>query len=186
MIIAGIDYSYTSPAICIYDTFEEFKFENLKFYNINGTKSRAGTYGNIIISAFQEYETQEERFRNICDWASDILVKHDVEEVCIEGYALGSSSGLVFQIAENASLLKQFMDLNGIKFTTPPPSQVKKNHTGKGNAKKDAMVETFHAKNPGIVMHDILNIKAMAKPIDDLVDSYAVLRCHSYFNEVNK
>jgi Holliday junction resolvasome RuvABC endonuclease subunit len=183
MIIAGIDYSYTSPAICVYNTEREFKFDNLLFYNMNGTKSRAGHYQNITIDLFKEYETTEERFRNICDWASGILEVFHVQEACIEGYALGSSSGLVFQIAENASLLKQYMDLHGIAFTTPPPSQVKKNFTGKGNAKKDVMVDTFHHLM-GVKLHEILGIKEMAKPIDDIADSLAVLRCHSFFKEV--
>lgn len=185
MIIAGIDYSYTSPAICVYNTEEEFKFENLKFYNIQGTKSRAGTYGNIEIKLFEDWHTNEERFRKICNWASGILIHHGVEEACIEGYALGSSSGLVFQIAENASLLKQYMNINDITFTTPAPSQVKKNFTGKGNAKKDVVVAKFY-ETLGVKLHEILGIKEMAKPIDDLCDSLAVLRCHSYFNEVKK
>lgn len=185
MVIAGIDYSYTSPAICVFDTAKELKFENLHFYNINGTKSRAGFYGNITIKLFRDYESQEERFRNICNWASGILIHHRVDEACIEGYAMGASSGLVFQIAENASLLKQYMDLNDIKFATPPPSQVKKLFTGKGNAKKEVMVETFQTQL-SVKMHEILGIKEMAKPIDDLCDSYAVMKCHSFFNEVKE
>lgn len=184
-ILAGIDYSMTSPAICIYDTDEEFKFENLKLYNIQGTKNRVGVYGNISIELFQDWGTNEERFRNICKWASNILEKNKVTEACIEGYALGSSSGLVFQIAENASLLKQYMNINGISFTTPAPSQVKKTFTGKGNAKKELVVETFY-RVMGVKMHDILGIKEMAKPIDDLCDSVAILRCHSHFNEEKK
>lgn len=185
MIIAGIDYSYTSPAICVYDTKKEFKFENLKFYNLSGTKSRAGQYGNIGIDLFKDYTSTEQRFRNICDWASTILRINKVQEACIEGYALGSSSGLVFQIAENASLLKQYMDLSAIAFTTPAPSQVKKNFTGKGNSKKDVMVDTFH-NLMGVKLHEILGVKEMAKPIDDIADSLAVLRCHSFFNKETK
>lgn len=184
-ILAGIDYSYTSPAICVYNTEDEFKFENLKLYNIQGTKSRVGVYGNIEIKLFSDWDSNEERFRHICGWAENILEHHGVQEACIEGYALGSSSGLVFQIAENASLLKQYMNLNGIPFTTPAPSQVKKLYTGKGNAKKDLVVETFY-KTMDVKIHEILGIKEMAKPIDDLCDSVAILRCHSYFNEVSK
>lgn len=186
MIIAGIDYSYTSPAICVYDTSRPLEFHNLSFYNINALKKTAGLYGigaNIRIDTFPDYRSQEERFRNICNWASSVLIAHGVDEACIEGYSFGASAGLVFNIAENASLIKQFMDMRGIPFTTPTPSQVKKNHTGKGNSKKDVMVEKFHEIFP-VKMHELLNIKEMAKPIDDLVDSYAVLKCHSYFNEV--
>lgn len=191
MIIAGIDYSYTSPAICIYDTTKEFTFENLVFLNKNDKKKLCpdngvgiyGATGNIRLSLIQEYTTPEERYRNLCYWASTILFGYDVEEVCIEGYSFGASSGLVFNIAENASLIKQYMDTKKIKFSTPTPSQVKKNFTGKGNAKKDAMVDRFHECFPHIKIHDLLGVKPMAKPIDDIVDSLAVLLCHDHFKK---
>jgi Holliday junction resolvasome RuvABC endonuclease subunit len=183
MILSGIDYSYTSPAICIYDTSKELKFENLLFYNINDKKKLAGNYDNIHISTFPEYSSPEERYRNICSWASNILLANNVKEACIEGYSFGASSGLVFNIAENASLIKQFMSIKQIPFDTPTPSQVKKNFTGKGNSKKDVMVNKFHETFPQIKIHEILNIKEMAKPIDDIVDSFAVMLCHKHFTK---
>jgi Holliday junction resolvasome RuvABC endonuclease subunit len=182
-ILAGIDYSFTSPSVCIYNTDEEFKFENLKFFNMGDKKKLAGIKDNIDIQLFPPYSSQEERFRNIASWASDKLERYSVTEACIEGYSFGASSGLVFQIAENAGLVKQYMDINSIKFTTPPPSQVKKFFTGKGNSKKDAMVDKFHDMFDHIKLHDMLGIKPMAKPIDDLVDSLAVLMCHEHFTK---
>lgn len=190
MIIAGIDYSYTSPAICIYNTEQELKFENLYFFNFyadSRKKKLSGVFGgNVFIGNHPDYTTQEERFRNICKWASGILTNFKVKEVCIEGYSLGATSGLVFNIAENTSLLKQFLDQNGIPFTTPTPSQVKKNFTGKGNAKKDAMVEEFYGRFPNGHLHEIIGIKEMSKPIDDLVDSCAVMLCHEHFTKDSK
>lgn len=181
-VLCGIDYSYTSPAICIHDNSKELTFENLTFYNMNDKKKLAGAHGNIHIRTFPEYASQEERFRNICAWAGAILEAHSVDEVCIEGYSMGASSGLVFNIAENTSLIKQYMSLNNIPFHTPAPTQVKKLFTGKGNAKKDMVVETFHNKF-GVKMHEILGIKEMSKPIDDLCDSFAVLQCHPFYKE---
>jgi Holliday junction resolvasome RuvABC endonuclease subunit len=75
------------------------------------------------------------------------------------------------------------MNIKNIAFETPTPSQVKKNYTGKGNAKKDMMVAQFYEEFPDIKLHEILGIKEMAKPIDDIVDSYAVLRCHKHFTK---
>lgn len=188
-ILAGIDYSYTSPAICVYDTSKELKFENLFFYNFNDKKKlqgQHGPYSNVRIGLMPEYSSPEERYRNICTWASGVLFSHNVKEACIEGYSFGASSGLVFNIAENASLIKQYMNIKNIPFTTPTPSQVKKNFTGKGNSKKDIMVEEFHRRYPDIKLHDLLGVKEMAKPIDDLVDSFAVLLCHEHFNKDTK
>lgn len=180
--IAGIDYSYTSPSIVIFDTEKELKFENLFFYNFASKKSLAGRYGqNIIIEPMPEYNSPEERFRNISRWASKVLSGHQVEEVVLEGYSMGSSAGLVFQIAENTSLLKQYMDKNGIRFTTPAPTAVKKNFTGSGNAKKPDMIDVFE-KRLNVDIYEILGLnrklKTPPKPIDDLVDSYANLLMH--------
>jgi Holliday junction resolvasome RuvABC endonuclease subunit len=187
MILAGIDYSYTSPAICVYDTKDKFEFQNLKFFNFYADARKTklnGQFGNVLIQNHPDYSTQEERFRNICQWAAKKLGDAGVEEVCIEGYAMGASSGLVFNIAENTSLLKQHLDTYSIPFSTPTPSQVKKNFTGKGNAKKDAMVAEFYKRFPDGHLHTILGIKEMAKPIDDIVDSCAVLLCHEHFKEL--
>lgn len=183
-VLASIDYSMNSPAICVYDTEDEYVFESFKFYNIGTLKTRVGLYNNIEIKFIPDYLTQEERFRNLTSWASNILATNKVTEVCIEGYSLGASSGLVFQIAENTSLIKQYMDLNGIKFFVIPPTQVKKTFHGKGNAKKDAMVGKFYELFPDQKLHDILGIKEMTKPIDDIVDSFAIINCHKHFTGV--
>lgn len=183
MIIAGIDYSMNSPAICVYDTEDEFKFENLKIYNIGQLKSIVGTFGNVDIQFHKEYESQEERFRNTAEWGTKILLDNKVTSAVMEGYSMGSSSGLVFQIAENTSLLKQAMQLNGIEFETPSPTSVKKNFCGKGNAKKDAMVDYFFdVKFPSSNLDTLLDRpKRLSKPIDDVVDCVAVLMMHKHF-----
>lgn len=186
MKLCGIDYSYTSPALCVYDTNTEFKFENLKFFNFYmPTRKKGyldGWYGNIKIDVMPVWISQEERFRNIAAWCGNILKEQRVDEVVLEGYALGSSSGLIFDMAENTSLLKQFLSLNNIKFEKVPPTSVKKIFTGKGNAKKEMMVEEF-VRRTGIVLENVLCIKPMSKPIDDLVDSYANLYCHPFFKK---
>lgn len=185
-VIAGIDYSMTSPSICIYDTNTEFKFENIKLYNFNTVKKRVGVYGehnNITISLQPEYETQEERFNNIRNWAYGILCLYGVGEVVLEGYAMGSSKGLVFQIAENTSLLKQAMRELKIKFETPAPTSIKKNFTGSGKADKPMMIDQFHKEFPEIKFHELIGVKEYGKPIDDIVDAYAMMKMHSHFKE---
>lgn len=185
MIIAGIDYSMNSPAICVYDTTKEFKFENLKLYNTGTLKTCTGTFDNVEITLIPPYLSQEERFRVSAEWASNILKINEVESATIEGYSMGASAGLVFQIAENTSLIKQAMNLMGIDFETPSPTSVKKNFCGKGNMKKDGMVDFFYEKFAGVELHNIIKRPTkMSKPCDDLVDAVAVLLCHKHFKEV--
>lgn len=179
MIIAGVDYSYTSPAICVWDTETDYKFENLYFYNLFGVKKYTGVFGNICIDLLPKSSTflnTEEKFRYVCKWASDILYSHGVTKISIEGYSMRSKYGLLFQIAENTSLLKQWMRLNNVDFVTPAPTQIKKLYSGKGNAKKDLMVKSFDAKFPGYELYKILGMSEFdKKPIDDIVDSHAML-----------
>lgn len=188
MILGGIDYSYTSPTICVYNTDKKLAFENLLIFNYYVPKKKKGylegQYGNIHITAGPAFESQEERFSNIRDWAIDIIDEHQVEEVVLEGYAMGSKVGSVFDIAENTALLKQYLYENRIPFIKQPPTSVKKSFTGKGNAKKHEIVAEFE-KRFGVKLYEILGLRDKPedpeKPIDDIADSVANLLTHPHF-----
>lgn len=183
MIIAGIDYSMSCPAICVYDTNLPLIFENLHLFAMSsGPKKYLGVRGNIIIVPHRPHTSPEQRYREIATWAIDILQQHSVEEVCLEGYAMGASSGLVFNIAENTSVLKQMLYDQGIKYESPAPSAVKKQFTGKGNAKKPEMCEEF-TKRFGVKIHEIIGCKAGDTPENDLVDATANMLTHRLFKE---
>ena len=186
-ILCGIDYSYTSPAICVYNTDDELKFENLRFYNFYVPKRKSGflngIYGNITITAGGQWSSQEDRFFSICLWAQSVLILEKVESVGLEGYAMGSKGGMVFDIAENTALLKNFLYHKDIPFYKQAPTAVKKDFTGKGNAKKEEMIAEFN-KRLGVNLKDILGLKKEdEKPVDDLVDAFANLMSHPYFKD---
>lgn len=177
-VIAGIDYSMTCPAICIYDTDQPLIFDNLKLFALSsGAKKHIGVKGNISIEPQQEFDSPEIRYRNIANWAVSILIAHRVKEVCLEGYSMGSSAGLVFNIAENTSVLKQKLYDAGIKFTTPAPTAVKKQFFGKGNAKKPEMCDEF-VRRFGVKMHQIIDCPEAKSPENDLVDATANMLTH--------
>ena len=172
--IAGIDYSMTCPAICVYDRSKPFSYEACKFFAYCDVKKLNQVYGrNVIITKHLPYETEYERYNLISDWAMMILNKFKVKEVCLEGFSMGSS-GRVFNIAENTAVLKYKMWCADIKFQTPAPTSVKKLFSGKGNATKELMHNSFHAKT-NISFISLLNIDPDKSPISDLVDSYAML-----------
>lgn len=130
------------------------------------------------------YKNNEERFLNVCRWAEAVLLTEKPDHITLEHYAMGNSanSNNIFQTAENCSLLKQALRRNDMDFELVTPSNVKKVFTDVGNAKKDAMIARFELLfnvNMRAIM-DMLGAKD-PKPIDDLVDSFAILTAGSFF-----
>lgn len=175
MIVAGLDWSMTCPCICIFDTEKEFKFDNCKFFFLTDKKKNTGQFGNIRGDMIKEFLNDTERFDIISQWGIDILSEHKVIEVCLEGYSMGSSKGLVFNIAENIGLLKYKLMKKSISFETPAPTTIKKFFTGKGNAKKEQMYEHFLLKENKDISA-ILKVKPGSSPISDIVDSFALTK----------
>lgn len=174
MIIAGLDWSMSCPAICIHDTKNPLEFKHCTFYFYIDSKKYDQSYGNIHGFKSTLYNSEEERFDNISAWAITILKKHGVKEACLEGYAMGAS-GRVFNIAENIGLLKHKMWKENIKFITPAPTAVKKLFTGKGNAKKDAMYDAFLNKGLDVDLEKLLNCASDKSPLADITDAYAMV-----------
>jgi crossover junction endodeoxyribonuclease RuvC len=81
------------------------------------------------------YNSDEDRYDDISNWAINITQKHDVDNVILEGYSYGST-GKVFNIAENTAILKYNLWDSRIPFLIVPPTTIKKFATGKGNANK--------------------------------------------------
>lgn len=169
---AGIDYSYTSPSICIGPSKDVNK---CKMFFYTDKKKFQGKFGNNVFGiAAPPYESQIERFHNISEWAMSILLKFNVTDVCLEGYAMGSTGSRVFNIGENTAILKYRMWQNNIRYITPAPTAVKKHFTGKGNAKKPDMHDSF-VELTGLSIADLLQSKPDSNPVSDIVDGYAML-----------
>lgn len=173
MIIAGIDYSITSPAITVLDT----NTQEYKMFNLCGNKTalKKSVSDIITLTPYPDWEMAVERYHLISDWALEVLKSNKVEMVAIEGYAMGARTGLVCNIAENGGILRFKLYQNNIPFTEYAPTQIKKYFTGKGNAKKEEVVACVEDKTM-LSFADELGVKALAKPIDDLADSYAIVR----------
>ena len=168
--IVGIDYSLTSPAVCINNEGEYM------FYYLTNKKKYIGQMAkNIIGYEHQEYDTPIKRFSQISDWVFDILKDtfHKQQQVYIEGYSFGSKGQGIFQIAENCGILKYRLQENKISYDTVVPSVVKKGATGKGNADKDMMYEAF-VKEIKLDLKKIFDTEKVGNPISDIVDSYYI------------
>ena len=174
MLIAGIDYSLCGPAICVFDG-KDFSYKNCSFYYLTDTKKYADTYmGNIFGERFIDWNTEQERYSSIADWATEVILGCD--HVALEGYAY-SATGRVFQIAENTGLLKYKIYQTGIPITIIPPTEVKKYATGKGNADKQMMYDSF-VQDTGMALKIAItpDKKEITSPISDIVDSYFICK----------
>jgi crossover junction endodeoxyribonuclease RuvC len=181
MLIAGIDYSLTTPAICVAPYKKTFGFEDCKFHFLTAKKKASGSFakGQINGKEHRTYKIEEQRYNNISTWALEIL--NEVEYVVIEDYSFGSK-GRVFHIAENTGLLKHQLWRFNKTFSVAAPTTIKKFATGKGNSDKDAMYDAFF-KETQFNLKNVFDQESTASPVSDLVDSFYM--CKYAFNKLS-
>jgi hypothetical protein len=180
MIIAGIDYSMTSPAVCVFDGDEDFNFQKCRvFYYTTKPKyavRQIDSWLGYQLSSFLATPPTEPiaRYEYLSDWALPPLLSADY--ICIEDYAYGAK-GQVFNIGENTGILKYRMWQQNKKYSTVAPTQVKKFATGKGNANKEAMHDAF-ATETGINLMGVYKAKGekIINPVSDIVDAYYICK----------
>ena len=166
--IIGIDYSLTSPAVCVNDG-------SLKYFYLTSKKKWTGQISEDIIGyEHKEWTDPIQRFTYISDFVFDILFTTNNPTIFIEGYSFGSKGQGLFQIAENCGILKYRLLEKGYGYNTVVPSVVKKGATGKGNADKDMMYEAFVKELPEYNLKKILDTEKTGNPLSDIVDSYFI------------
>jgi Holliday junction resolvasome RuvABC endonuclease subunit len=171
-MVIGIDYSLTSPAMCI---MAEPSIKKSVFYYLTSNKKLVGTFDNAVGYIHKEYYTEQERYDNIAEFFINKIPTNPIPTIFIEDYSFGST-GKVFHIAENAGLLKYKLWEVGFKFKTVPPTVVKKFATGKGNADKAKMYECFHhetGKDYAMLLNRNLTL---GSPVTDIVDAYYIAK----------
>lgn len=185
IIIAGIDYSMTSPAISIHDGSLEMGFHRCNHYYLSRQTSLVDKFDkNIEGFAYPDYKEEIERYLKIAKWAMNILRENDVTHVFLEGYSMGSK-GKIFNIAENTAMLKAGLYLESLFIELVPPTTLKKFATGKGNSDKTKMFSHFHENEPGAIdLQNVITPKrdSIGNPVSDIVDAYYL--CKYGFNEL--
>ena len=180
MIIAGIDYSLRSPAICVLNG-DKWCWDNLTFHFLTDQPTRVRTFFDKIHGErLSTWSDESERYCSIADWAKDVVLGCD--EVSLEGYSYGSK-GKVFNIAENTGVLKYKLWKEGLSPSVYAPQQIKKFATTKGNATKDDMYSSFVKDTSKHLMYSMMpKAKKVGNPVSDVVDSYFI--CKQLFYEI--
>lgn len=173
MRIFGIDYSFTSPSICVLGD----DFRSSFFYFANANKKvcvKARNYEGFLIE--KTWADDAERYEILARWAVSKIQQHWEPDsiIILEGYAFGARGGLLFNIAENAGLLKYHLKKAfGLYPKIISPTEVKKRWSGKGNANKEVMVKTLLDKEDVDIV-EWLQMNKLSSPAHDVVDSYAI------------
>ena len=181
--IAGIDYSLTSPCICICEIQnEEFDFKNCRFYFFAQTKhqlkiSHTNLYPHSLITT---YTSDAERYNKLSNWVIDVLaVNGKPRPVYLEDYAY-AATGKVFHIGENTGHLKYIFWQYNVKYQIFAPTSIKKTATGKGNSSKQDMYDSFVEQTGFDFRLDLApNSTEIGNPVSDIVDSYFICK-HGY------
>ena len=89
-VLAGIDYSLTSPAICVlrYRKGCTFSYQCTEMYfRSNLARFDAFSEGNLHGSNHGPWILEMDRYNDISSWAVKVLTKHQVTQVYLEGYS---------------------------------------------------------------------------------------------------
>ena len=207
MIKIGIDFSLTSPAICVYKN-DEYIF--ISFFNDDGKdwkKSKSKSYKyhkdlcEIIDVIPYTRQIDNSNYRNeqktkmsdallIVNLIIDKLKTIIDDDVIIglEGFSYGSVSSSTLDLAMYNSFLRMKLieNFGSDCLNIISPTEGKKMLFGKGNAKKEDMIQSFidNRLNDGLLTNNIfwkyckkngVDFK-QPKPIDDLVDAYGILK----------
>jgi len=173
----------TTPAAVVYDS-ETGKYN---FFYMSKTKSRLRDSDGLeselidnvtsIMKDIQDEKIKSSmiRFNHIADFFMKIIDKYKVQEVYLEGYALGAR-GMVFSIAENTAILKQKLFERQIPVSIFPPTVIKKYATGAGNAKKEKMKKAFEDKY-NYHLNELVEISHYTEaPYTDVIDAFWILQ----------
>ncbi len=123
MKTVGIDYSMTSPSICVHYG-EDWSIRNCQFYFLTDRPKLEGKTNQFNGTLHPIHSCEEQRYDNISNWAMSIIQPVDANRIVLEGYSFGST-GRVFHIAENIGLLKHKMWEAKFKFDVIAPTAIK-------------------------------------------------------------
>ena len=177
-MVVGIDYSMSSPAMCL--LANDKTFANSQHYFLTDRKKIISSpYGNIHCQLHKPYVTNGcgdiGRFSNIASYFINVLKEQTKPlRVFIEDYSMGSK-GRVFGIAENTAILKYELMNATFDFVTIPPTVIKKFATGKGNADKEMMYKAFvDQNNPDLKKYYAEKSTKVGSPVSDIVDAFFI------------
>lgn len=174
MIIAGYDYSVTSPARVLLELDKNLDIKRATYRAFAKNKKQSAVPSLVLLqkdlSGIARYVVQGKQ-----------LFSRDPEYVAYEDYAFGASGALT-KLAEAAGYSKALHWEEGHKIRLYDIASIKKVYTGRGDSDKVAMWDIYEAGN------DYLDLKKDIKagklpavdkgggvsPTSDIIDAFAI------------
>jgi len=197
MKFAGIDYSITSPAICIYDE----ERNHYTFLSYSGASNVSGDveldWNNFSIRIYKQrnkddFKNNFERYNHIAEKMMIEFIKFEKninsDCIAIEDYALGAK-GRISDIVEATTLFKFRLFEKKYDLKQYPPKTLKKQIGGNGNLGKDDIYDQCWGSEEMKELMEYLKKHFKEKKSGmvqgDLLDAYAVMkmRMKEYHNE---
>lgn len=167
-MLAGLDYSSTSPAIYI-----QFDDGSEKWFNLSKVLSHVREEKDLSIIRYDKKMTKLQRAIFMAEWVTNILVSNGVKQINVESFSMGSRTGMVFDLGAHSGIMYYMINKAGIAVNFIPPTALKREFTGRGDANKELMCETFK-KLRGFSFSERLGTEPYDNPENDLVDAYAL------------
>ena len=152
-IIAAIDPSLVGTAVCILDADTDKIIELLTFKVPKDTDGIA-------------------RLNWLAKKLTSTLKTHNPKEIFIEGYSFMSKGRSIFNLGELGGVFRLILAKNWGGYYEIPPTSLKKFVTGKGNAKKQIMLEQTFRK---------YGLGSETLKDDNQVDAYGLARFGAAF-----
>lgn len=176
----GLDLSLTSPGIVIlqegvyYVYFFPIRKREMNFV-FDSDSFKINSMNVMIadqITTFHKYEV-------ICSCISDLIDKHEVNHVIIEGYSYQSQSSSMSKLYELGGIVRYMCHTKKVAITEIAPTRVKKLFSSSGRSDKKDMYTSFIAKGfpPLLAIFKVEKCKDIPNPVQDIVDAVALLHC---------
>jgi crossover junction endodeoxyribonuclease RuvC len=153
LIIAAIDPSLVGTAVCILDADTD-KIIDLVTFKLP-KDSKGITRLNLLAKQLNK-----------------IMSKYSPKEIFIEGYSFMSKGRSIFNLGELGGVFRLILAKKWGGYYEIPPTSLKKFVTGKGNAKKQIMLEQTYRK---------YGLGSETLKDDNQVDAYGLARFGSAF-----
>lgn len=177
MIIGGLDASMNSSGMWLIEVDENFKIKRQDFAGFTDVIKTSKLSNKLFFFNDDWFENRYQKTH----WMKDKIVGFlsACDFIALEGAAFGAK-GKLHDIGEFTGIIKFFLLLYGSKIRIYEPNVVKQFATGKGNAKKDGMFESFKGLDEMVLLKDLPSAENKEKgvsPTSDVIDSFWMARC---------